>query len=230
MSRYHLLSQYESDEDETNDEEIEVEPETASPKKKRKPKSVNEWKLEAKFDDVEDARMTIDSENSWSVHFKNQTSEGLKIYYRCNQVKKSGPQCPSRLILLLHSEDLGASLYRNTAEHLHSNKKAGLSDDVKKRINELYKLHTKPKNILNSLADEGFENIKKSQIAGYLSKMKEKLLGPNYISMGSLEEWCLLHSEEPEDEDTAFVLDHQISYGDEDDDDYDDENESTHFR
>lgn len=30
MSRYHLLSQYESDEDETNDEEIEVEPETVT--------------------------------------------------------------------------------------------------------------------------------------------------------------------------------------------------------
>lgn len=84
------MSQYESDE-EDNVEQTQLQSQDCS--QKRKPKSNNEWLFLEKFDNVEDARLKIESEKCWSAHFRNETFDGLKIYYRCNQVKKSGPTC-----------------------------------------------------------------------------------------------------------------------------------------
>ena len=49
------------------------------------------------------------------------TQEGLKQYFRCNQVSSRAKQCPSRAILLYHSHcRANVSLFFTTCSHEHT--------------------------------------------------------------------------------------------------------------
>lgn len=49
----------------------------------------------------------------------NDTDAGEKVNYRCNKVKKNGPQCPAAMYLLYHADRLTVSLFRTDADHDH---------------------------------------------------------------------------------------------------------------
>ncbi|RNA37864.1 hypothetical protein BpHYR1_007202 [Brachionus plicatilis] len=44
-----------------------------------------------------EAMEKIKSDGIWSISMTNNTSEGKRVYYRCNQVKRRAKQCPATI-------------------------------------------------------------------------------------------------------------------------------------
>ena len=57
-------------------------------------------------------------------------------------------------------------------------------------------------------------SIKKSQLSNYLTKLGNNICGPTKINLGELEQWCLDHSEVPNEDDTPYVVCHNVKYPD----------------
>ena len=78
--------------------------------------------------------------------------QGKRVYYKCNQVKWSGKQCPYSIHILYHSENESVTMYETTDDHLHQESKStGINQQLKNAINELFKMNLKPKRILEIL-------------------------------------------------------------------------------
>ncbi len=64
----------------------------------------------------------------WVKTHTNITSEGKKVYYRCNQVKRRGRQCPVTIHLLYHTENECVSMFERGDPHLnHEPKSTGIN-------------------------------------------------------------------------------------------------------
>jgi hypothetical protein len=68
--------------------------------KKRKQIRDRQWRMEKIYSSANEALEFIDSENTWSFHYKNKTEDGNKSYYRCNKPKLRDDQCPLGIYLL----------------------------------------------------------------------------------------------------------------------------------
>ncbi|CAF2081129.1 unnamed protein product [Rotaria magnacalcarata] len=124
------VAQYES---ETSDEEIIKENHDINEQRKKS----KFWVKESTFDKPSETEALI--ENQWSKHYTNYTENGRKVYYRCNKVKRRGPQCSASMCLLYHADSDKVTCYKTEAEHDHYDHKGrGIDGNVKKIIEELY--------------------------------------------------------------------------------------------
>ncbi|KAJ3621668.1 hypothetical protein MTP99_003777 [Tenebrio molitor] len=80
-------------------EEGDLEDEAGRGGKKRSDNKV--WIYMEKFESIKDAEETIKTANTWSSLRKHEVEEGMKKYYRCNKVKRKGPQYAAQIYLLL---------------------------------------------------------------------------------------------------------------------------------
>ena len=172
------------------------------------------------FSTKNDAMEYVNLKTTWSCNYTNNTNEGKKIYFRCNQAKKREEQCPAGLYLLIKHDSEEVALFKTRESHQHSmmNSKS-LSDQAKKEIEKLFDLNLKPKRMLEMLRDKGIMLKNKTQLNNYLVKLRHNKYGPNKISLGELENWCIEHSNLPETDNEAFVVAYHVKYGDGDDDD-----------
>jgi hypothetical protein len=126
----------------------EVEQITTEDAPKRKAKRDRTWTMEKKFSGSKEALEFIDTEKTWSFHYKNTKADGNKSYYRCNKIKLRGHQFPSvsSMYLLYDCRNEDVFLFRALENHDHSMEKSnhGLSDEVKKEIDTLFALKLKP--------------------------------------------------------------------------------------
>ena len=65
-----------------------------------------DWGFVRSFDNQKLAHEFVQSEKIWSKVQRITTWDGIKQYYRCNLVPYRQQQCPSRLMLLYHAENL----------------------------------------------------------------------------------------------------------------------------
>jgi uncharacterized protein YfcZ (UPF0381/DUF406 family) len=183
--------------------------------KKRMQKRDRHWTMEKIYSSAKEALEFIDSEKTWSFHYKNKTADGNKSYYRCNKVKLRDAQCPSGIYLLFDCRSEDVFLFRAVENHDHlarsSKSKHGLSDEAKREIEKLYALKLKPKHILAQLREKGFTIKNVSQISNYLKKIKEKI---------SLGQFCIQHKNIPDDKDKDFIA---TDYDDDDEADDDED-------
>ena len=100
MVENNLLEEYTSDIDIDNKDNF---TQTATNNKRSK-QNRKKWLPISTFPSKDEAIALIKSEEKWSIINTNTTSEGKRVYYRCNQVKRRGIQCPSMVHLLYHSE------------------------------------------------------------------------------------------------------------------------------
>lgn len=181
------------------------------PKKKRREGKI--WTFINKFENGKLAEEAVKVESSWSKLRKHQVEEGIKIFYRCNKVKRQGPQCAAQLYLLFDAVSDDVLMYR-TGEHDHYSlpeSQYGISIQVKEQINTLVDLHLKPKAIMHNLAKiEGITLPKMSQLRNYLYQQRRFKYGCPTISLGELEAWLLSHSIIPNDDHEVYVLDYEI--------------------
>jgi hypothetical protein len=66
----------------------------------RKEKRTRSWVMENAYSNQQGAMDFINSEETWSFHFKNSTQDGKKAYFRCNKAKLRAKQCPAGIYLL----------------------------------------------------------------------------------------------------------------------------------
>ena len=123
---------------------------------KRKSKRERNWALEKVFSNIKDALEFIDLENTWSLHYKNETAEGNKSYFRCNKAKSRANACPAGIYLLFDSRNEDVILFQTRENHEHNGleERSGLSDNAKKEIKKLLDLRQKPKQILATLREK----------------------------------------------------------------------------
>ncbi|CAM4901280.1 unnamed protein product [Rotaria socialis] len=155
------VAQYES---ETSDEEIIKENHDINEQRKKS----KFWVKESTFDKPSETEALI--ENQWSKHYTNYTENGRKVYYRCNKVKRRGPQCSASMCLLYHADSDKVTCYKTEAEHDHYDHKGrGIDGNVKKIIEELYNDGViKPKQIIRALEARKIKTPTYTQLNNYL--------------------------------------------------------------
>lgn len=93
--------------------------ETSKEERKEKvPKRKMEWEFIREFPNAELAKSSLDSK-SWSRCRKDDTAQGIKIYFRCTKVKLRGPQCAAAIYHLYKNDSDLVWEYRTKSSHTH---------------------------------------------------------------------------------------------------------------
>lgn len=122
---------------------------------------------------------------------------------------KRGPQCSAQLQVLYASNSLDIFIFRNEEAHDHDipdkARKAGLTDDAKKAIEEMFDCKMKPTPILLAMSAKGIP-VKLSQLNNYIAYLRQKKFGPIEISLGQLDKCLQEKSNVPESSNSGYVI------------------------
>jgi hypothetical protein len=143
----------------------------------KKQRAVKIWRPIRTFENEIEAREFIVTEKCWSKRGERETVDGTKIFYRCNLVKKRGPQCSAGLCLLYDAESSEVILFQTNSVHTHDSLDSagkGLADSVKQEIKRLSQnFGLKPREILIELEKLSMPTPSKSQLYKYLATLKK---------------------------------------------------------
>lgn len=147
--------------------------------------------------------MFVLQDGRWRVYTTTNTSDGRKVYYKCNE-----SACGAEVFLLYKAETYAVVLY-TSGEHTLSQEvpKRGIHPNTKKIILQLFNDGIqKPRAIILALRNRGCTTLpSNTQLKNYLSTMKTTKFGRHSISLGELEAWAEKRRLLPEDEDEVFV-------------------------
>lgn len=201
-----LLSSTDSEDSETfGDENFKM--------KNAKPRRENVWVFLKSFPNITEAKGFVTSENCWSKLREHNSESGTKIFYRCNLVKKRGPQCAASLHLLFDATSEDVKVFKTEAKHNHDSlprSGSGIGVDVKKEIKRLVNYKLKPRSIVLELAKKSLPIPSKNQLSRYLHSLKLKIKGDTKISLGELQSWLSSNTDVPEEENALFIADFSI--------------------
>lgn len=190
------------------------------PKKRR---IHSEWIFERTFSSKQEAAEAIKTEKCWSYHYKNSSSTGIRINYRCNMMKFRGAQCASGIYLLFDSRNQSVHLYRTDAVHTHddeANKENAVNKicgEIEAEIRAAFDINQKPKSILYNLVRKGFKPPTKSTLNNFLAKLRKERFGSVRLNYGTLEQWLAENVDVPSDENKPFIVKYYIQIDDDDD-------------
>lgn len=198
--------QYESPEEAINSNEVMV------TSRRRRRKASKSWIKEKTFENKLNAINYVKNEKSWSIRYKNSTSDGVKVYYKCNYFRSSDPMCKAMIYLHYLAISSEVVLYRADTQHDHSSNLGlqRITDELKEAIKEAYENGKKPKQIIEVL-HPGFPYLQLKQISNIISLIKKIKYGKTSISLGELNEWCQTNSNIPDNADEPFVTEYNIS-------------------
>jgi hypothetical protein len=195
----------------------EEEEDTAPLQKTRRKKVDKNWIKEKVFSTASEAKDSVEREKTWSYFHTNETEEGRKRFYRCNQVKYRGEQCLAAVYLCYDSTNTDVILYRSGHDHncdeILTKSGTAMTEETKAEIEKLFTLKQKPKAIMEKLSKLNRPMPSLNQVKNHLATLKKKKFGSSTISLGELEKWLQDHSAIPEDENKAFVVSYEITYG-----------------
>jgi hypothetical protein len=72
-----------------------------------------QWVYKKTFKNAEEATEFIENEEIWSQTRCYDSFGGTRCEFRCNLVKKRGPQCDAAIYLLYHVEDFEVDLLQS---------------------------------------------------------------------------------------------------------------------
>jgi hypothetical protein len=214
-TEYVLFEDYHSDSDDLETEKV------LQGKKSRKTRT---WVTSVIFENRDEALEWLGRNKIWSLEKSYDTQAGRKEMYRCNLVKKRGPQCEKVIHLQYNSHNEGVICFETTSSHNHDEiltcqKKTGINQVTKDSI--MRQLETgvqKPKTICANLANEILTNPEiEVPDDGQLLNFLQTLKGPNdkKLSFGELIALLAQHAVIPENPDHPFLL-YQVKIDDED--------------
>lgn len=185
----------------------------------KKQKKTKNWIFLKQCSTEEEAINLINSECTWSRNYTRATEDGQKRFYRCNKVKRRGPQCDAELYLLFINDDNKVNMYKTDSKHNHdeisTRDNYGIREKTKEEINKLFDLRLKPKAILSELGKiEGIHLPTKRQLYNYLSDRRAQKFGKSGIFLGELEQWIFERTAIPEDDNEVFVVSYHVIEGD----------------
>ena len=196
-------------------------------KEAKKSKPANRvFELRSRHDTPEEAIEELKKYGTYSINKEFETKQGIKVDYRCNQVKRRGPQCASAIHLLYHSTSSSVSLYSTKSNHTHTtineeSTKQGIPEKSKKIIDQLAERgHVTAKQILDNLvldkqSDPDIFIPTILQINNYKNNKINKDI-PSAFNFAELSELLGNSSHEPEDDDIPYVINMQIKVDEED--------------
>lgn len=199
-----------------------------------------DYELETTFYSEKDWKDFLKLEN-FATRSSQQLQKGLKIIHRCNQVRTTGQQCAAGGYTLRKSEfyvkeqevtdeqrvnnaeqaeeveeRLVWEFFRKTAEHDHEgsqNKTKRLSENLTKRVVELFQLGKTPLQICYKLRENLLEiplddQPTYRQVYNAIETYKSQTFTKGRITMRQLEEFVNEYNTFPDegDEDTAFIV------------------------
>ncbi|CAF0981240.1 unnamed protein product, partial [Didymodactylos carnosus] len=112
MAKFAATQQYESSSE--SDDAMEMDQQATQEKVTIKRKF--DWVEEKSFCGDAEAQMAIALEEKWSRYYTNKGLDGIRVYYRCNQVKFRGKQCNAAIYLYYPHETDTVVLYRAKRE------------------------------------------------------------------------------------------------------------------
>lgn len=121
------------------------------------------WQFRTRtFADEKEAKLWLEEPGQaiFSRHYTNTTFDGDKVYYRCNLVKKHGPQCSQKIRLHYNATDSRVFLSQTSNQHNHEQINAnvvkyGLNRETKQAIQKIWASGFKmPKEISQQLEKE----------------------------------------------------------------------------
>ena len=117
MANFIRTQQYESSSESGNDMEIDQ----VNTEEKKTIRREYQWVEDQNFSDDEQAQVTTKEEQKWSQHYSSKCHYGIKVHYRCNQVKSRGEQCDAAVYLYYPNDSDKVVLFRRKNEHNHTN-------------------------------------------------------------------------------------------------------------
>lgn len=164
--------------------------------------------------------------NIWSYRDDKITRNGKKTIYRCNLVKRRGPQCAAGIYTISKSspDDKKVQLFQKTSPHNHDNiqnVRYHLSAYAKDKIIQLSEHRNTPGAIMFVLSrDEHIQHLSLNQVKNTIAKYKREKFGKTNITLDDLQNFVENQLNVPEDDDKSFV---KIFERSPDTDDYDGE-------
>jgi len=123
MNQSQRVAQYISDSE--NDDDMELESFNNSGIVNQKIKqNRRKWIPMCTYYNKDSAIDKIKTDGIWIQTHTNITSDGKRVYYRCNQVKRRGKQCPAGVHLLYHSKNDCVTMFETGKDHLHDESKS----------------------------------------------------------------------------------------------------------
>lgn len=196
-----------------------------------------QWLEECKFENEKMLAKFLQIENCWSYRGCCNTSQGQKVLYRCNRVKRtSRVQCAAGIytiekIIYVNVRDADAEdgeaitttssfiLYRKSAAHTHDQLqnvvKAKVKDSVKDLIIQQFKDGRKPKKIFYNLLESKDIPLNDTpthkQVVSIINTFKRSNYGEKPITMRQLSNFVAKHSEQPQSVDEPFIVRYEKS-------------------
>lgn len=180
------------------------EPKNEIPKMKTK----FEWEFRREFPNAESAKTSLDTK-LWSRYRKDETTQGLKVYFRCTKVKLRGPQCGAAIYHLFKNDCNIVLEYHTKSDHTHAAAEESLQNKLRleTEVERLVKLNVKPKRIMQELSEmEGIILPTFDQLKTLITKIRKRIFGPVTISMSELSALLGKHKAIPDDLHEPFVL------------------------
>lgn len=179
------------------------------------------WILESTFSTKAEAIAAVNAEKIWSYHYNNESASGVRVNYRCNQMKFRGTQCASGLYLLYDSRSTKVYLYRADTAHTHDaeenrgNAVVRISGALEKDIRTLFEQRVKPKAMLYQLVNMKHVPPKKSKLTAFLAKLRKEKFGSEKLHYGTLQKWLIECSVVPTEDSVPFIVTHEVHLDDE---------------
>ena len=85
----------------------------------KKQYSIKSWIMKTAYENQTVAKQNVEAEKIWTSNTIYNTYEGKKVVFRCNLVKKRGPQCAASMCLLYHHDSFKVTRYETNDEHTH---------------------------------------------------------------------------------------------------------------
>ncbi|CAL8108140.1 unnamed protein product [Orchesella dallaii] len=131
------------------------------------------YELSERFQNLDEAKAYVRGLQSWKINdYRTLANNNTKHNYICRFVKG----CPARMYLLEHDT---IDLYLSTTEHSHPpmvRKPFGMSEEVKAKINRLYRKGiTGPVSLQKALKEAGLEEPTITQLTGYTRRIRDKI-------------------------------------------------------
>lgn len=209
--------------DNSDDEQMVSDTETIDDDSQNEEECHEVWNFEKEFNSEEEVSVFIKAENTWSLRSSQELSSGKKFTYRCNKVKRTGPQCNARLYVqsVLKFDfnngenaeiELKYQLYRKSSTHNHTvlgNKSTKVTGRIKDIIIDGFNNNKKPTAIAYQLrADITIplnDQPTMRQIKNVIESYKKSVYGKDPITMRTLTEFVEQHMYVPEEDDDAFI-------------------------
>lgn len=178
------------------------------------------WEEIAVFTNKEHAKEAIKHEQCWSISSTNTTTEGRKVYYRCNMTKLRGRQCDNGMYILYDANSDNVVMYKATNPHtcatINTRPHLPMTTELKERVRTYFKHGIrKRKAIQTKLASDRVPLPSKNQLNNFIKQLRHEILRLVTINISELESLLQKYTAIPENENEAFIVNYFCDYEEE---------------